>query len=76
LLSEYLPERLVDLKAELKKPLIISLRGFSDFVIRSSAFMSQKQLKSYTVPMIKPMRIALDIWQKYQISFYDKQSVK
>jgi acyl-CoA synthetase (NDP forming) len=77
LLSEYLPERLVDLKSELKKPLIISLRGFSDFVIRSSLFMSQKQLKSYTVPMIKPMRIALDIWQKYQISFMtDSQSDK
>ncbi|SDP71912.1 acetate--CoA ligase family protein [Desulforhopalus singaporensis] len=73
LLSEYLPERLVDLKSELKKPLIISLRGFSDYVLRSSGYMSAKQLKSYTVPMIKPMRIALDIWQKYKKSFLDKR---
>ena len=76
LLSEYLPERLVELKNELKKPLIVSPRGFSEYVARCRSFMYEKQLTSYTVPMVKPMRIALDIWQKYKTTFFDRPSAR
>jgi acyl-CoA synthetase (NDP forming) len=68
-LSEYLPERLVELKRGLKKPLVISPRGFSDYVARCRRYMASKQLHTYTVPMIKPLGIALDIWKKYGVSF-------
>ena len=71
LLSEYLPERLVELKQEMNKPLIISPRGFSDYVDRCRTYMADKKLHTYTVPMIKPLRIALNIWKKYNISFAD-----
>ena len=69
LLSEYLPERLVELKQELTKPLIISPRGFSAYVDRCRTYMADKKLHTYTVPMMKPLRIALNIWKKYNISF-------
>lgn len=69
LLSEYLPERLVELNQEMTKPLIISPRGFSEYVDRCRTYMAQKKLHTYTVPMIKPLRIALSIWKKYDISF-------
>ncbi|MDD9302188.1 MAG: acetate--CoA ligase family protein [Desulfobacter sp.] len=71
LLSEYLPERLVELKQELTKPLIISPRGFSSYVARCRTYMAGKKLHTYTVPMMKPLRIALDIWKKYQTSFVE-----
>ncbi|WP_320043413.1 acetate--CoA ligase family protein [uncultured Desulfobacter sp.] len=71
LLSEYLPERLVELKQELTKPLIVSPRGFSEYVDRCRTFMADKKLHTYTVPMIKPLRIALEIWKKYKINFLD-----
>ncbi|MCG8551829.1 MAG: acetate--CoA ligase family protein, partial [Desulfobacterales bacterium] len=71
LLSEYLPERLVELKQELTKPLIVSPRGFSEYVDRCRSFMADKKLHTYTVPMIKPLCIALEIWKKYKINFLD-----
>ena len=71
LLSEYLPERLVELREELTKPLIISPRGFSDYVDRCRTFMAEKKLHTYTVPMMKPLRIALRIWKKYNCSFLE-----
>ncbi|HCY83720.1 MAG TPA: CoA-binding protein [Desulfobacteraceae bacterium] len=71
LLSEYLPERLVELKQEMTKPLIISPRGFSEYVDRCRTYMADKKLHTYTVPMMKPLRIALNIWKKYDISFFD-----
>lgn len=71
LLSEYLPERLVELKQEMTKPLIISPRGFSAYVDRCRTYMADKKLHTYTVPMMKPLRIALNIWKKYDISFFD-----
>ena len=71
LLSEYLPERLVELKQELTKPLIVSPRGFSEYVDRCRTFMADRKLPTYTVPMIKPLRIALDIWKKYKMNFLD-----
>ena len=71
LLSEYLPERLVELKEELTKPLIISPRGFSEYVGRCRKYMADKNLHTYTVPMIKPLSIAIKIWQKYGHSFLE-----
>ncbi len=71
LLSEYLPERLIELKQELTKPLIISPRGFSAYVDRCRSYMSEKKLHTYTVPMMKPLRIALNIWKKYDTSFLE-----
>lgn len=71
LLSEYLPERLVELKQEMTKPLIISPRGFSEYVDRCRTYMADKKLHTYTVPMMKPLCIALNIWKKYDISFSD-----
>ncbi|TKB25252.1 CoA-binding protein [Desulfopila sp. IMCC35006] len=71
LLSEYLPERLVELKEELTKPLIISPRGFSEYVDRCRKYMADKKLHTYTVPMMKPLSIAIKIWKKYGHSFLD-----
>jgi 3-hydroxypropionyl-CoA synthetase (ADP-forming) len=71
LLSEYLPERLVELKAELSKPLIVSARGFSDYVGRCREYLSEKGLRTYTIPMIKPIDLALKIWKRYGISFME-----
>lgn len=71
LLSEYLPERLIELKNELTKPLIISPRGFSAYVNRCRTYMADKKLHTYTVPMMKPLSIAIRIWQKYGHSFLE-----
>jgi acyl-CoA synthetase (NDP forming) len=71
LLSEYLPERLVELKEELSKPLIISPRGFSAYVGRCRAYMAGRKLHTYTVPMMKPLSIAIRVWQKYNRSFLE-----
>ncbi|MBB5349594.1 acetate--CoA ligase family protein [Desulfoprunum benzoelyticum] len=71
LLSEYLPERLVELKEELTKPLIISPRGFSEYVDRCRTYMADKKLHTYTVPMMKPLSIAIEIWKKYGHSFLE-----
>jgi 3-hydroxypropionyl-CoA synthetase (ADP-forming) len=68
-LSEYLPERLIDLKRDLKKPLIVSPRGFSQHVARSRAYLYAKKFHTYTVPMIPPMNIALKVWCDYGKSF-------
>lgn len=72
-LSEYLPERLIELKAELTKPLIISPRGFSEYLARNRDYLTRNDVHTYTVPMLKPMRIALDIWKRYEgIDFRSK----
>lgn len=71
LLSEYLPERLVEINRELKKPLIVSPRGFSDYVKRCRDYMAAKKLHTYTVPMMEPLSIALEIWKDYGRSFME-----
>jgi len=71
LLSEYLPERLVELNDELSKPLIVSPRGFSNYVERCRTYMASKKLRTYTVPMMKPLSIALKIWKEYGRSFME-----
>jgi acyl-CoA synthetase (NDP forming) len=60
-LSEFLPERLADLKNELTKPLIVSPRGFSEYVSRCREYLYSKKFRTYTVRMIKPIGIALKI---------------
>ena len=65
-LSEYLNEKLAELNRELKKPLIISPRGFSPYVNRWREELFAKGITTYTVPMMKPMKIALDIWGRYE----------
>lgn len=73
-LTEYLPEKLADLRSELKKPLIVSPRGFSEYISKCRKYLYSKKFHTYTVPMMKPMAIALDIWDKYKISFCDTDS--
>jgi acyl-CoA synthetase (NDP forming) len=68
-LSEYIAERLVELRKEMTKPLIISPRGFSEYVFRTRDYMTQNDVHTYTVPMVRPLRIALDIWKRYGIDF-------
>jgi 3-hydroxypropionyl-CoA synthetase (ADP-forming) len=68
-LSEYIGERLIELKQELHKPLIISPRGFSGYVQRMRQYMTNGNVHTYTVPMIKPLSIVLDIWKRYDIDF-------
>ncbi len=64
-LTEYIAERLVEVNRELHKPLIISPRGFSPYLAQTRAYMTSKNLQTYTVPMVKPLRIAMDIWRRY-----------
>lgn len=73
-LSEYLPERLVDLRKELKKPLIVSPRGFSEYISQCRKYLYAKQFHTYTVPMMKPISIALEIWDRYKVSFCEHDS--
>jgi len=68
-LSEYLPEKLVDLSRELTKPLIVSPRGFSEYVGRCRAYLYSKKFHTYTVPMVKPLHLAVRVWQTYGRSF-------
>ncbi|MFP4445326.1 MAG: acetate--CoA ligase family protein, partial [Desulfosudaceae bacterium] len=68
-LSEYLPERLIDLRRDLKKPLIVSPRGFSRHVARCRAYLYAKKFHTYTVPMIQPLNIAIKVWCDYDKSF-------
>lgn len=64
-LSEYLPDRLVDLKRSLTKPFAVSPRGFSEYVFNTRNYLYKKDFHTYTVPLIKPMSIALQIWKQY-----------
>lgn len=68
-LTEYLPELLADLRSELDKPLIMSLRGYSPYVFRIRDQMIDLGFPAYTVPTVKPLRIALDIWKRYGTDF-------
>jgi len=68
-LSEYIAERLVELQPEMTKPLIISPRGVSGFLNRTRDYMTAHHVATYTVPMIQPLKIALDIWMRYNRDF-------
>jgi len=68
-LSEYVGERLAEVQEELEKPLIISARGLSPYVLRMREYMTRHNVHTYTVPMIKPLSVALDIWRRYRTDF-------
>jgi len=68
-LSEYLADRLVDLKHSMTKPMIVSPRGFSDYVFNVRSYLYKKDFHTYTVPMIEPMNIAFKIWKQYDKKF-------
>ncbi len=64
-LSEYIAERLIEIHSEFKKPLILSPRGFSRHVWNTRAYLAAHDFPTYTVPMMKPLSIALDVWKRY-----------
>ncbi len=64
-LSEYIAERLIEIHSEFKKPLILSPRGFSQHVWNTRAYLAAHDFPTYTVPMMKPLSIALEVWKKY-----------
>lgn len=68
-LSEYIAERLAELQPELTKPLILSMRGFSDYASRTRQWLVEAHVPSYTVPMVEPLAIAVAIWKRYGIDF-------
>ncbi len=68
-LSEYIAERLVELMRAMRKPLILSPRGYSHYVQQTTEYLAQHDVHTYTVPMIKPLAIALDIWKRYDLDF-------
>lgn len=68
-LSEYIGERLAEVRSEMTKPLILSPRGFSPYVHHMREQLTKNDVHTYTVPMIKPLSIALRIWKRYDIDF-------
>ena len=68
-LSEYINERLLELNSQLTKPLVISPRGFAEHTARSRAYLFRNRLTTYSVPMMKPIKIALDVWARYGTDF-------
>jgi len=53
----------------MRKPLIISPRGYSHYVQATTEYLAQHDVRTYTVPMVKPLAIALDIWKRYDLDF-------
>jgi 3-hydroxypropionyl-CoA synthetase (ADP-forming) len=68
-ISEYFVERLGELMPEMRKPLIMSLRGFSPYTLRCRDDLLQQGVHTYTVPMVKPLAMAVDIWLRYGHDF-------
>ncbi len=68
-LTEYFPEKIVELKQSMQKPMIVSIRGFSKYVLGKRDYLYNKNFHTYTIPMVEPMSIAFDIWQRYEKSF-------
>ena len=68
-ISEYFVERLAELEQEMTKPLIMSLRGFSPYTLRSQEDLLSQGVHTYTVPMVKPLTMAVDIWLRYKLDF-------
>jgi acyl-CoA synthetase (NDP forming) len=70
-ISEYFVERLAELQPEMTKPLIMSLRGVSPYVLRARDALLQAGVHTYTVPMVQPLALAVDIWERYRIDFLE-----
>lgn len=75
-LSEYLAERLVEFRRTIGKPFIVSPRGLSTHVSRFREALYAKRFHTYTVPMIKPLSIALDIWKRYGRNFVSETELQ
>jgi len=75
-LSEYLAERLVEFRRTIGKPFIVSPRGLCTHVGRFRESLYAKRFHTYTVPMIKPLSIALDIWARYDKSFMSEAELR
>jgi hypothetical protein len=58
-----------EVSAEMTKPLVTSLRGFSPYVQRTREYMLINHTTCYTVPMIMPLTYAVDIWKRHGIDF-------
>ncbi len=72
-LTEYVTERLADLRHEFVKPVIVSPRGYSKHVWRSRVDLGRRGYPSYTVPMMKPLAIAQEIWARYGKDFLEER---
>lgn len=70
--TEYLLEHLVEVSLETQKPLILAPRGYSDYIFKKRDYLKSKLVSTYTVPFIKSLKVALDIWKKYDI---DKNNI-
>lgn len=70
--TEYLLEHLIEISNETKKPLILAPRGYSDYIFKKRDYLKSKMISTYTVPFIKSLKIALDIWKKYDV---DKNNI-
>ena len=68
-ISEYFVERLAELQPEMSKPMIMSLRGFSPHALRAQEDLLSLGVHTYTVPMVKPLTMAVDIWLRYGQDF-------
>jgi acyl-CoA synthetase (NDP forming) len=68
-ISEYFVERLGELQPEMTKPLIMSLRGYSGYTLRAQQRLLEQGVHTYTVPMVKPLTMAVDIWLRYKLDF-------
>lgn len=75
-LSEYLAERLVEFRRTIDKPFIVSPRGLCTHVSRFREFLYAKRFHTYTVPMIKPLSIALNIWARYGQNYMSELEFK
>ncbi|NCD25882.1 MAG: CoA-binding protein [Deltaproteobacteria bacterium] len=75
-LSEYLAERLVDFRRTISKPFIVSPRGLCTHVTRFREALYAKRFHTYTVPMIKPLSMALDIWRRHDKSFMNEHELR
>jgi acyl-CoA synthetase (NDP forming) len=68
-LSEYIAERLLELRDEMTKPLIISPRGFSEYVAHTRKYLTENGVPTYTVPLVKSLAVALEVWKRYNLDF-------
>ena len=75
-LSEYLAERLVEFRRSIDKPFIVSPRGLCTHVTRFRESLYAKRFHTYTVPMVKPLSIALDIWERYDRNFMSEAELR
>ena len=45
------------------------MRGHAKHAQATREYLAQHGLRTYTVPMVKPLAIAADIWKRYALDF-------